>query len=732
VQWKSHIFPSLRAVRVVVPEETIPRGLTCGSERGEAGGRPKLGGKRQLVADHRRHAPAPRFRPLTVHPSARRPQPLYRGAKTRGQRDMYAVDHAEPQREGRFRWLMSTCLAATVGAVAILVVIFGSADQQTAEDGIMPALERLRESTAAPPLEAFLRRDDGLKWSSPKVDRLQVMSGAKSTRYVIHEQQRQKRGGREYIYAKPYVRIVEHLNPVPTGSADKIPPFNPFKLYADNKPIGTDEDESSDAPQSAARRDVTVRVEELLSGILTKDDGQDIDDEEAAEIVARFEASEIEAATRPPPDTIASASAADEALGSETQGSSAEAVPPNTTVLAKSGQDDDGASSDVDALKPTVKVVKDGQKLSQLLAEAGSAPWQIREMIESMRPVIAEKAVQPGWEVHIALAPSLTLQNRMEPVRFSIFDEGHAHKVTVTRNDAGQFVASAAPPADGELVLRQAMNEAAGAPLTSSLYASLYHASLEENIPAETIQDILRVHVYQTDFRKRLKSGDTCEMFFDLKDEGGTDGPPGELLYTAMTTGNVTRRYYRFRSADGRVDFYDAQGSNAKKFLMRQPVRADDVRLTSGFGLRRHPLLGEYKMHTGVDWASTAGTPILAAGNGTIEEVGRKGFNGNYIRIRHANGYQTAYSHMARFAAGAAPGVKVRQGQVIGYIGTTGLSSGPHLHFEVLVNNQFVNPLSIEEGRERKLQGKELAAFQKERARIDDLMRRAPVLTASK
>jgi murein DD-endopeptidase MepM/ murein hydrolase activator NlpD len=221
-------------------------------------------------------------------------------------------------------------------------------------------------------------------------------------------------------------------------------------------------------------------------------------------------------------------------------------------------------------------------------------------------------------------------------------------------------------------------------------------------------------------------------MFFDLKDEGGTDGPPGELLYTSITTGNETRRYYRFRTPDGQVDYYDAHGSNAKKFLNRRPVRGDDIRLTSGFGLRRHPLLGEYKMHTGIDWAAPTGTPILAAGNGTIEEAGRKGYNGNYIRIRHANGYQTAYSHMSRFAPGAAPGVKVRQGQVIGYIGTTGLSSGPHLHFEILVNNQFVNPASIEDQRERQLTGKDLAEFTKERNRIDDLMRRAPVLTASK
>jgi murein DD-endopeptidase MepM/ murein hydrolase activator NlpD len=165
---------------------------------------------------------------------------------------------------------------------------------------------------------------------------------------------------------------------------------------------------------------------------------------------------------------------------------------------------------------------------------------------------------------------------------------------------------------------------------------------------------------------------------------------------------------------------------------MRRPVRADDVRLTSGFGPRFHPLLNEKRMHTGVDWASAPGTPVLAAGNGTIEEVGRKGHYGNYIRIRHANGYHTAYGHLSRFAEGAAVGVKVRQGQVIAFVGSTGLSSGPHLHFEVLVNKQFVDPLSIQVPRERKLDGKTLTEFQKERARIDELMRRAPVMTASK
>jgi murein DD-endopeptidase MepM/ murein hydrolase activator NlpD len=137
-------------------------------------------------------------------------------------------------------------------------------------------------------------------------------------------------------------------------------------------------------------------------------------------------------------------------------------------------------------------------------------------------------------------------------------------------------------------------------------------------------------------------------------------------------------------------------------------------------------------MHTGVDWACAQSTPVLASGNGVIEEARHKGYYGNYIRIRHANGYHTAYGHMLRYADGVQEGIKVRQGQIIGYVGSTGLSSGPHLHFEVLVNSRFVDPMSIQVPRERKLEGKDLAEYQKERARIEELMRRAPVMTANK
>jgi murein DD-endopeptidase MepM/ murein hydrolase activator NlpD len=352
----------------------------------------------------------------------------------------------------------------------------------------------------------------------------------------------------------------------------------------------------------------------------------------------------------------------------------------------------------------------------------------VHSMIEAGHNIFPENALVAGQEVRITLVPSLSDPKKMEPARYSVFSDGHDHLVTVSRSAAGEFVGSSKPPFEEELQHVANGDEDAQ---NANLYAAIYNAGLAQSIGPDTIQQVLSINAYDTDYRRRVHPGDTLEMFFDMKEDQSPDGPPGELLYTALSSGGAVYKFYRFRSSDGVVDYYDDDGNDSKKFLVRKPVRGDDVRLTSGFGVRFHPLLNTRKMHTGVDWACAIGTPIIAAGNGTIEEEGHKGYYGNYIRIRHANGYQTAYGHMSRFGK-FHTGDKVHQGQIIGYVGSTGLSSGPHVHFEVLVNNRFVDPMSIQVPRERKLEGKDLAEFQKERARIEELMRRAPVMTANK
>ena len=648
---------------------------------------------------------------------------------------IYESENAEPRAGGRFRWIVSTCLAATIGAIAILVVVYGSSDNDVGNDGLLPALRSLGEGALAPQVTLTPKNADGLKWITPKTDRMQLTSGALSTRYIIHESSKSRRDSREYVRQKPYARIVARLAPVAADEKDKIPPFNPFKLYGSGQPVEAGEDADENAGSGLSRSDVSVKVVELLGGILPEEDGQELDTQEVQDIVER---NTYDAGSSAPPADGSGApldgvAASGPAVPVDSSGSwqpkSATTDNLNTTDIYKSAETPDEPSDDLEGSEVVVVKVGPQDTLAKILAKAGAPEWDVHSMIEAGHNIFPETALVPGQEVRITLVPSLSQANKKEPARFSIFSDGHDHLVTVSRSAAGEFVGSAQPLFDEEL--QRSANNDGDDPQNASLYASVYLAGLTQNLPPDTITQILRVNAFDTDFRRRVRPGDTLELFFDMKDEQSTDGPPGELLYTAMNSGGAIYKFYRFRTPDGVVDYYDEDGNNSKKFLMRKPVRGEDVRLTSGFGVRFHPLLNTRKMHTGVDWACATGTPVLASGNGTIEEVGHKGYYGNYIRIRHANGYQTAYGHMSRFA-NVTPGLKVRQGQIIGYVGSTGLSSGPHLHFEVLVNSRFVDPMSIQVPRERKLEGKDLADFQKERARIEELMRRAPVMTANK
>ena len=397
-----------------------------------------------------------------------------------------------------------------------------------------------------------------------------------------------------------------------------------------------------------------------------------------------------------------------------------------TTVLHRTTSKSELDDPSLD--RSEIRVVRVGKPMALIgiLRRMGATSWQSRAMVEAATTVVPEKILPRGHEVRVRLVPHA---ERLEPEAFAIFGPLNQHLVTVKRSDDGAFVADA--KFDPRILMTSQTFQSADAS-DASLYASIYYAALMQNLPPDEIMKILRIHAYETDFRRRVRDGDQLELFYELKQQSDGSHKPGELLYAAITSGGDKTKFWRFRSQDGAVEYYDEAGENSKKFLMRKPVRSPTVRLTSGFGYRRHPLLGTRRMHTGVDWAAKTGTPILAAGRGVVEVAKRRGANGNYVRIKHANGYQTAYSHMHRFGPGIRPKKKVRQGQVIGYVGSTGLSSGPHLHYEILVNKRFVNPLKIRVPRARKLRRKELAAYKRERQRIERLLRRSPVKTASR
>ncbi len=251
-----------------------------------------------------------------------------------------------------------------------------------------------------------------------------------------------------------------------------------------------------------------------------------------------------------------------------------------------------------------------------------------------------------------------------------------------------------------------------------TISSSLYQAAIDQGVPAPVLADMIRLFSYDVDFQRDIRSNDHFEIMFgqDVTNEGLVVAN-GNIEYAAMILRGEIIKIYAFEHSDGETHYYNEEGKGIRKALMRTPING--ARLSSSFGRRKHPVLGYTKMHRGVDFAAPRGTPIYAAGDGVIEKRQRWSSFGNYIRIRHGDGFSTAYAHMNNFAKGYTVGSRVRQGAVIGYVGTTGRSTGPHLHYEVLRNGAQVNPMQVRFPASKILSGDELKNFQRARASAD-------------
>jgi murein DD-endopeptidase MepM/ murein hydrolase activator NlpD len=637
---------------------------------------------------------------------------IFLGEMPRPERKLPPVYLCETGPDGascRLKWMASTCVAGLVGVCLIGVAIYASLNMGDGS-GMVSSIKRASLAALQPVRSATLAKD-GQSANGQKEDRIQMTAAGFATRQVIHDTVIERQGSREFITIKPYLRIVAGLATELPADAGDLPPFNPFKLYSDSTPVGATGGDD-DAPQA-----VSLNVIDVPGSLLPASDGVELRADEVSRLVAEaaenfayadFASVETGALGEGEARLMQAAFRPEESLGL--------APAPHTTVIQKSVEDAADEEDDFSALlagaESKILTIGRSDTLMSLFTKVGTEPEEAAAIIDAFAPIFGAKDLKQGQEIRFSLVPAPSDTGQLEPIRVSIYAKG-SHLATVARNRGGDYVAST--EAIG--------NDAKSAQPSSraTLYSSFYHAALHQRVPADTIHKLLRVHSYDVDFKQRVKPGDSFEMFFD----GSNDDEVGELLYTSMTIDGQSRKFFRFRTPDDVVDYYDEQGNSAKKFLMRNPVKGG--RYTSGFGDRRHPLLKYLRKHTGVDWAAPSGTPILAAGDGTVEKVGREGGYGNYVRIRHANGFATAYGHMLRYAPGMEKDVTVKQGQVIGYVGSTGLSTGPHCHFEVMVNNQFVNPMTIQVPRGLQLTGRQLAEFQRERRRIEGLMQMDPV-----
>lgn len=364
-------------------------------------------------------------------------------------------------------------------------------------------------------------------------------------------------------------------------------------------------------------------------------------------------------------------------------------------------------SSSPAAQEKTIEIAK-GDTFSEALNQAGIANTEAQAVIDEIRRHYNLRGLKPGQKFDLTLEPAET-ESGYQLASLS-FSPDPLKTIEVARNDDGDLTSRI----DEKQVLKG--REARQVTIDGSVYGSADKADIPDRITANTI----RLFSYAVDFQRDVQPGDKMEVLYDsFKTEDGYLAKTGDIIFARMTLGSKQYAFYRYEGQDGHVDYYTQDGKSIRKSagLMKTPVAFG--RVSSGFGQRRHPVLGYTKMHKGVDFAAPVGTKIFAAGDGTIERAGRFSSFGNYVRIRHTSGLSTAYAHMSKFAKGIRPGIKVKQGQLIGYVGTTGRSTGPHLHYEVLVNGVQVNPRSVKVAVDNSLKGNELKRFKNQINKLD-------------
>ena len=347
-----------------------------------------------------------------------------------------------------------------------------------------------------------------------------------------------------------------------------------------------------------------------------------------------------------------------------------------------------------------------GDTLIAILTKEGVSAKESHRALGVLSKHYDPRRLQPGQALTLHLiSKNLSQTEKLLAsltLRPSAFTE-----VNLERSGDAQFRAE-----KRKIVVRRTLKQTGG-----TIQNNLYVDATNAGVPAPIIMEFIRIYSWDVDFQRGIQPGDSFELLFEkLYTNDGKLIRYGNILFGNLILRKVSHPLHRYRTTKGLIDYFDEKGRSARKALMRTPING--ARLSSGFGKRRHPILGYNKMHRGLDFAAPRGTPVYAAGDGRVVQRGRNGGYGHYIRIRHNSEFETAYAHLSRYHSRARRGKRVRQGQIIGYVGTSGRSTGPHLHYEILRNKRQVNPLKVKMPSGIKLSGKELVNFTKIRDKL--------------
>ncbi|RUW60022.1 M23 family metallopeptidase [Mesorhizobium sp. M7A.F.Ca.US.008.03.1.1] len=612
------------------------------------------------------------------------------------------------RREVSARWLSGTFLTGVTSSVLMGVALFAALDG--------------RQQLATPPeiAELISLAGNGDSGEVAKTTRLvapRQIAKAKDRRRM-EVSMVTKVGDRDVIHTMPFVQIKMALAAGHTTSR-AYPPFDPMQVFGDDS-----DDNAQPAAASAASGQIYgAKVESEMSlktvdfpiDTASFDEKSDLSADEVEKVVREAGTDLSDGAVQ-----VASLHYVDpqrfgEAFAESMAGSYDVKIVPENVSVAPRATVDDQAPAFAEEIIPFTKDLD----VTEAFADSGYTGEDAAGMAEAIAKLLNATALKAGTVLRVGLEVH---GDAAKVVRTSVYDRTQ-HIVTIALNDRGQYVPSQEPDPNPELLT--AFDDSS-APVVvrgnlPNVYDGIYRAAYSYGMSKAMTQRLIKLLASDVDFQSRLSPADRIEVLFSQPDGDDQTSDSSELLYVSATFGGQTRNFYRFQMQDGGTDYFDEDGSSAEQFLLRNPLPAGKFR--SGFGARRHPILGYVRMHTGVDWAAPIGTPIIAAGNGTVEKVGWAGGYGKQIIIRHANGYETSYNHQSAFAKGIEPGVHVRQGQTIGFLGQTGLATGPHLHYELIVNGTKVDPMRVRLPVGKVLKGDDLVAFKRERERIDELLK---------
>jgi murein DD-endopeptidase MepM/ murein hydrolase activator NlpD len=624
------------------------------------------------------------------------------------------------RRLASLRWLAGATLAGLCGVTLIGAALYLDLDSQ------YDFAEAPEFATSTQPSDS---QDAGVNPS--KGDRLLRPVDIVSDKQTFKAPTIIKVGDKEVVKARPFTRLETTLTMTPTGFGDAVPPFNPLKIANG----GTDVAEAPPDPgpvQDSA--EVSFRVEDLSPSDEEQISGELTQAEAEAQVEETLKAPTEKAASQPLPPQILlmRTSRASEALKELSAYATAGSVSPSTPFASIEVRMIPENVSNVvkvnpDDGSPNEKLVQihHGESFEDVLKANGASLEAVKAILAAFGVKPGESPVGEGQKIIILPEEPAVRGEKAGIGRISVYADDQL-KATVALTDDGGYKSVALRTAQAPRKPKATTEEDNSSGGGMSLYQSLYETALKQGLPRSIIDVLTRVFANDVDFQRATAPGDSLEAFYSDPDD---INPRPELLRASITVRDQTFKYYRFQTPDDNmVDFYDENGKSMRKFLVRKPIAEGEM--TSPFGMRFHPILHYARMHTGVDWAAPIGTPIYAAGNGVIIKAGWDGGYGRRVEIQHANGYVTAYNHMSGFGRGVAEGAHILQGQTVGYLGDSGLATGPHLHYEVIINGNFVDPMAIKLPRTREFDGRMLAAFKRERDRIDQLMGEAPSAVA--